>query len=76
MATQICPNCKKDSFTWRMDDELSTFTIWGCYNCFYEAFENEANVQNCDTCEKKTATKLKDATQEYWWCSNCARSKN
>ncbi len=41
MATQICPNCEKDSFTWILDDEKTNLTIWHCYNCKYEAEEKE-----------------------------------
>ncbi|WP_298518571.1 hypothetical protein [uncultured Kordia sp.] len=71
MATQICPNCNKDSFTWMLDNEKSELTIWNCSICFYEAFENENDEQICTNCEKETKTKLKDAIHEYWWCSNC-----
>jgi DNA-directed RNA polymerase subunit RPC12/RpoP len=71
MATQICPKCKKDSFTWSMDDEISDLTIWGCYKCFYQAHENEADERYCSKCGKKSESKLKDSEKEYWWCSNC-----
>ncbi len=27
MATQICPNCKQDSFTWSIDEDESTLTL-------------------------------------------------
>jgi hypothetical protein len=30
MATQICPNCKANSFTWSIDEEESAFTKCGC----------------------------------------------
>lgn len=71
MATQICPNCKIDSFTWKMDGEISSMTIWDCGNCQYRAFENESDERNCSTCQKKTELKLKDSEKEYWWCTNC-----
>lgn len=71
MATQICPKCKCDSFTWRMDDEISDLTIWVCYECSYQAFENESDERNCKKCGKKTESKLKDDESEFWWCSNC-----
>lgn len=71
MATQICPKCKEDAFTWNMDDKDPKLTIWGCYKCFYEAEENESDERICETCHKKTKTKLKDRKIQYWWCSCC-----
>lgn len=71
MATQICPKCKKGSFTWSMDEEITELTIWGCYRCYYQAFEDESDKRNCQKCGKKTESKLKDDEKEYWWCSNC-----
>jgi len=71
MATQICPNCKKDSFTWSIDEEISELTIWGCYECEYQAFENESKERNCTKCSKKTESRLKDNEKEFWWCSTC-----
>ncbi|WP_348739211.1 hypothetical protein [Tenacibaculum sp. 190524A02b] len=41
MATQVCPKCKENSYTWRIDNEISDLTIWSCYNCYYEEFEKE-----------------------------------
>jgi DNA-directed RNA polymerase subunit RPC12/RpoP len=71
MSTQICPNCKIDNFTWKVDEEESPLTIWDCGNCRYRAFENESDERNCSKCGKKTESKLKDNKKEYWWCSNC-----
>lgn len=71
MATQICPNCKEDSFTWIIDNEKSELTIWSCHKCEYKAFENEKDERRCQNCKQKTETKLKDNKKEYWWCSNC-----
>ena len=69
MATQICPNCKKDSFTWSIDEEESPLTYWGCYECNYGAYEDESKERICSNCEKKTESRLKDEEKEYWWCS-------
>lgn len=71
MATQICPNCKKDNFSWIVDEEESHLTIWDCENCNYRAFENESDERNCSKCGKKTELKLVDDNKEYWWCTNC-----
>ena len=70
MATQICPQCKSDSFTWHVDDN-STMTTWSCSKCGYQALENESDERVCIHCGKKTETKLQDKNREYWWCSNC-----
>ncbi len=75
MATHICPKCNKDSFFWTVDEEISEFTIWGCHQCKYEAFENESDERNCKKCGKKTESKLKDSEKEYWWCSVCNNIK-
>ena len=71
MASQICPNCKKDSFSWKINEEESHLTIWDCENCQYLALENEFDERNCTKCGKKAESKLKDNKKEYWWCSNC-----
>ena len=71
MATKICPNCGKDSFTWKVDDEKTDLTIWCCYNCEYEAYENESDERNCKNCGENTEAKLKDSEKEFWWCSSC-----
>jgi ribosomal protein L37AE/L43A len=47
MATQICPKCKSDSFTWIIDDEISNMTIWYCNVCNFSALENENDESNC-----------------------------
>lgn len=74
MATQICPNCKADSFTWAIDEDVSELTIWFCSNCSYQVFENEYEESECSKCKSKTTSKLKDNLKEYWWCSNCNTS--
>ena len=75
MTKQICPNCKKSSFNWSIDEEISEFTIWFCYKCEYKAFENESDERNCSKCKKKTESKLKDDKKEYWWCSSCSTTE-
>jgi len=71
MSTQICPKCKKDSFSWHIDDEPSGLTDWDCYRCGYQAKENEKDESFCDNCSKKMRSRLKDIETEYWWCSGC-----
>ncbi|WP_089733506.1 hypothetical protein [Chryseobacterium jejuense] len=70
MATQICPECKENSFTWYIDDEPEV-THWECYSCGYHALENEADECTCNNCGNKSKSKLKDPSKEYWWCSRC-----
>lgn len=73
MATHICPNCKKDSFTWYIDDEISELTIWNCHGCNYQAYENESDWQFCSSCNSEIKSKLKDLNKDYWWCFNCKK---
>lgn len=68
MALQICPKCKENSFTWFINGK-SHVTVWSCFNCDYEAKENEKYI--CENCGNKTKTKLKDKETEYFWCSGC-----
>lgn len=75
MATQICPNCKTNNFTWKVDEEESLLTFWFCLSCKYGAFENESEMRTCLKCGRNTESKLKDSKKEYWWCSNCNTSK-
>ncbi|MEJ5103725.1 hypothetical protein [Chryseobacterium sp. MYb328] len=70
MATQICPECKENSFTWYIDEEPEG-THWTCFSCSYHALENENDECICDGCGNKAKTKLKDSSKEYWWCSSC-----
>lgn len=76
MATQICPNCKLDSFTWSIDEEESTLTKWSCYVCGYIAFEDESLERKCSNCSSKTEIKLEDNLKTYWWCGSCNRITN
>ncbi len=73
MATQICPNCKKDSFTWSIAEEVSPLTYWGCHLCHYGAYEDESFERKCSKCGEKNQSKLEDDDKEYWWCSSCDR---
>jgi len=73
MALQMCPKCKDNSFTWFMNGK-SPLTSWSCFNCDYEAKENENDRSTCDSCGESTKTRLKDKEGEYWWCSNCNES--
>ena len=71
MATQICPNCKNDSFTWTLDEEETELTNWTCHKCHYQVFENEKDERNCKNCGRNTESKLMERDSEYWWCWNC-----
>lgn len=71
MATQICPNCKSDSFTWTLDEAVSLLTRWGCYECGYYAYEDETLERECSNCKRKTDSRLGDEHKTYWWCSSC-----
>ncbi|MFT3796536.1 hypothetical protein [Flavobacterium sp.] len=72
MATQICPNCKADSFTWTTDEDENNNleTTWGC-SCGYSAKEDESQQGNCDDCKKFSKMKLEDENKIYWWCCSC-----
>jgi len=76
MATQICPNCKEDSFTWATDEnENGEFiTTWGC-SCGYFANEDESKEKTCEDCGKRTKCELEDENKIYWWCSSCNRTE-
>lgn len=71
MATQICPKCKEDAFTWCVDEDHLPLTKWGCYKCGYTAWEDETAERVCPICGKKSEMKLKDDTREFWQCCNC-----
>ena len=75
MATQICPACKEDAFTWSMDEEKPSLTYWGCHKCSYGAYEDESLERECSECTKKTESKLEDDDKIYWWCSNCNKTQ-
>ena len=75
MATQICPRCKEDAFTWHIDEEESPFTIWACHICNYQAFEDESKERKCAHCGRNTEARLNDGKENYWWCSSCGMSE-
>lgn len=71
MATQICPKCKQDSFTWSVDDEKPRIIRWGCTHCQYSAYEDESNERICEKCSIKIESLLDDGEDRYWWCCKC-----
>jgi transcription elongation factor Elf1 len=71
MATQICPKCKKDDFSWYIDDEMSSITIWNCGSCDFQTYEDERDEVLCKKCNEITKTFLKNEEEEFWWCSVC-----
>lgn len=74
MATQICPICKADSFTWYTNEEESPLIQWMCDKCDYRAYEEESTIRECSTCKKKTESLLVDNAKKYWWCSFCNKT--
>ena len=70
MATQICPNCKANAFTWSIDEE-DALTKWGCHECGYIAWEDETLERVCSNCSRKTEMHLNDSGRAYWWCCSC-----
>jgi hypothetical protein len=72
MATQICPNCKEDAFTWVIVED-NPLTRWGCYKCYYTAWEDESKERVCFNCNKKGELFLKDDEKAFWWCHYCDR---
>ena len=71
MAELICPNCKRDTFSWTIDEGQNPLTIWGCRSCKYSAHEDESFEKNCKDCGTKTEIRLEDDQKKYWWCSRC-----
>jgi hypothetical protein len=84
MATQICPVCKKDVFTWSMQDHEPSEpeTMWGCNICGFYAYENErynsdgtyryeSMTCGCTSCGSTQDIKLHKDGKEYLWCSSC-----
>lgn len=74
MALQICPNCKAESFTWSYNEEDTPPTTWGCNDCGYFAREDESFERICETCNRKTESRLEDEQRIYWWCSSCNKT--
>lgn len=83
MATQICPVCKQDCFTWYMteDEAGRDVTGWGC-GCGFYAYENERYnpdgtyrfeliARGCTSCGTTQDLKLHQDGREYLWCSRC-----
>ncbi len=71
MSLQNCPKCQNNSFTWKIDEEISQFTIWECTICNYQVFEDESLLTVCDSCKTKTKSYIIDNDKKFWWCSNC-----
>lgn len=76
MATQICPNCKEDSFTWATDENVNgeLITTWSC-SCDYFVYEDESKEKTCEDCGKHAKSELEDENKIYWWCSNYNRTE-
>ena len=76
MALQICPKCKKLSFTWYIDEEESALTQWNC-GCGYHTFEDESKLRDCPICynEKSDSYMIDDNETIYWWCYRCGRTE-
>lgn len=73
MATQICPNCNKDSFTWYIMADNDKFTKWLCHACSFIAYEEESLERICINCNKKSEIQLIVTDKKYWWCNKCSK---
>jgi hypothetical protein len=73
MSAHLCPNCRKYSFTWSINLDESPLTKWGCFECYYIAWEDESKERICTNCNNKTESLLQDDQKKYWWCSSCDR---
>ena len=71
MTNQICPKCKKDSFSWYIDEEMSNITIWNCQSCDFQIYEDDRDEIHCEKCDDETKTFLINEEEEFWWCSIC-----
>ena len=78
MSLQFCPKCKKEEFTWHVDNDPQTgkeITTWGCGNCPYVATEDESLERTCKYCNQNTQSQLVDSNKSYWWCSSCNKTE-
>ncbi len=73
MATQICPNCNEDSFTWYIMEDDDKFTTWLCHSCSFKAYEDESLERICLNCKTKTEIQLIVLDKKYWWCNKCLK---
>ena len=71
MVTQICPKCRKKSFTWYISEVLSNITVWSCTSCPFQIFEDDNEEVICINCNEKTNTFLQNQEEQFNWCSNC-----
>lgn len=71
MANHNCPRCKQETFTWYLDKEIPTMTVWTCSNCDFQTFEDDRDEIYCEKCDDDTTTFLMNEDEEFWWCSIC-----
>lgn len=71
MATQVCPNCNEDCFTWYIMQDDDKFTTWLCHSCSFKAYEDESIERMCLNCKTKTEIQLIVEDKKYWWCNKC-----
>ena len=76
MVTQICPKCRKNSFTWYISEVLSNITVWSCTSCLFQIFEDDNEEAICINCNEKTNTFLQNQEEQFNWCSNCNTMTN
>jgi hypothetical protein len=82
MATQLCPNCQEDDFTWSMteDETGQEVTEWRC-GCGFHAIEYERYLAgeyqqepittNCLNCTTMSGIVLHREGERYLWCYHC-----
>jgi ribosomal protein S27AE len=74
MATQTCPKCGGNSFTWAIHDETGKLTHWYCGSCNYSADEDESKEMTCPRCQQEHGSLLlRDAHGFHRWCWKCTR---
>ncbi len=72
MTLQRCPACKKQEFSWFIDEETTSLTQWHCGHCDYLATEDESLVSDCEQCGViHMVSILKDLSRTYRYCFVC-----
>lgn len=71
MSLHKCPECRKFGFVWKVDYDISSLTIWDCWECGYTAFEDESLESFCTDCSYKYRIQLQVDDTKFWWCTEC-----
>ena len=65
MALIKCPECRRLGFTWSVDEEVTSLTMWQCHLCGYAAREDESKEEVCPACGEKQLMLLADRDKIY-----------